>query len=1089
MSRHRVRIFGLVITLAVAVAPLAPRPVAAQESKLLRQPTVNETHIAFAYANDIWAVPRTGGVASRLTTFQGTEKTPHFSPDGRLLAFTGQYEGNVDVYVMPAEGGEPTRLTWHPGGDVARGWTPDGSRVVFASGRETAPVPYTRLYTISVEGGLPEPLPIPRAYAGDVSPDEATVAYQWIGRPNSQWRNYRGGMVQPIRLFDMSTYEVQKLPWTDSNDHDPHWLGSSVYFLSDRDWAVNLYAYDTGSGQLRQVTHFADYDVKHLDAGAGVVVFEQAGMVHLYDPATGQADVVPIEVRGDFPWLRPHWETGANQLRVSGLSPTGARAVFEARGEIVTVPAEKGDHRNLTQSPGVADRAPAWSADGLHISWFSDASGEYRLMIGTQDGLEPPREIELPNPTFYYTPTWSPDSKYIAFTDADLNLWYVQVATGEVTAIDTDQFAHPARTMDPAWSPDSKWIAYAKRLDNQYHAVMLYSLEEDRVHQLTDGMSDALSPAWDAGGKYLYFMASTDFGLNVGWLDMTSYDRPVERGLYLAVLADDVPSPLLPESDEEEPDEEEPEEKNGDDGDEENGGEVDVRIDFQGIDQRILALDVPEKDYLGLLAGTEGVLFYAEDVEDESGFDLHRYALEDRESEAFLKKVTSATISSDGEKLLYSSGDSWGIVKTEKGEKEVGDGKIDTDVRLKVAPRAEWRQMFREAWRFQRDYLYVENTHGADWDAVWGMYEPWLVHVAHRSDFTYLLRNMAGELSIGHSYTFGGDFPDVESVAVGLLGVDVENDRGQYRIARIYTGENWNPELRAPLSAPGVDVSVGVYILAVNGRPIPGSDNFYRYFEGTADKQITLTVNDRPTPDGARHVTVVPVDSEMQLRRRAWVESNRRAVDEMSDGRLAYVWLPNTSVSGYNYFNRYYFAQQHKQGAVIDERFNGGGSAADYMVDLMGRRLTGFFNNPIGDRKPWRNPNAAIWGPKVMIINESAGSGGDLLPYMFRELGIGPLVGTRTWGGLVGIWDVPPLIDGGLITAPRGGFYNLNGEWAVENEGVAPDIEVEMTPSEVIDGRDPQLDRAVQEALRLLATEAVEILPEPAAPVRARRPD
>jgi tricorn protease len=397
--------------------------------------------------------------------------------------------------------------------------------------------------------------------------------------------------------------------------------------------------------------------------------------------------------------------------------------------------------------------------------------------------------------------------------------------------------------------------------------------------------------------------------------------------------------------------------------------------------------------------------------------------------------------------------------------------------------------MFREAWRFQRDYLYVENAHGADWDAVWQMYEPWLEHVAHRSDFTYLLRNMAGELSIGHSYTGGGDTPEVQSVSIGLLGADVEIEGDRYRITRIYDGENWNPDLRAPLSGPGIEVAVGDYVLAVNGREVSASDNFYSHFEGMADRQATLTVNSSASSDGARQVTVVPVSSEVQLRRRAWVEANRHKVDEMSNGRLAYVWLPNTSVAGYEYFNRYYFAQQNREGAVVDERFNGGGSAADYMVDLMGRRLTGFFNNPIGDRKSWRNPNAGIWGPKVMIINESAGSGGDLLPFMFRELGIGPLVGTRTWGGLVGIWDVPPLVDGGFITAPRGGFYNLSGEWAVENEGVAPDIEVEMTPSAVISGGDPQLERAVEEALRLLETESVEILPEPAAPVRARRPE
>jgi tricorn protease len=1078
----------LVVCALLAGVLAAPSLTSAQNARLVRQPTVSDTHIAFVYANDIWTVPRSGGEATRLTTFPGLETDPRYSPDGRWIAFSAQYDGNTDVYVVPAEGGEPQRLTWHPFGDIVRGWTPDGSRVVFSSGRISAPVGYATLWTVSREGGMPEQLSMPQAFAGEHSPDGRRFAYQQNPQPNSQWRNYRGGQTQPIRIIDLDHHDVEKLPWNNSNDYEPAWMGSTVYFLSDRDWAVNVYAYDTRTRQLEQITHFADYDVKSLDAGGGVVVFEQAAQIHLYDPTAGRSVPVAIQVRGDFPWLRAHWESVGDALQSPALSPSGSRAVFETRGEIVTIPAEKGDYRNITQSPGVADRAPSWSADGKSIAWFADASGEYRLMIGSQDGLGDPRVIELPRPTFYYTPAWSPDSKYISFTDADLNLWVVEVESGEVRLADTDQYAHPERTMDPVWSPDSKWLAYAKRLDNQFHAVMVYSVEERHTHQLTDGLSDARSPAWDRSGKYLYFLASTDFALSVGWLDMSSYDRPVERGVYLVVLSADEPSPLLPESDEEDAKEEDEEKESAEEEGEETAKSA-VRIDFAGIDQRILAVDVPLRNYQGVIAGPEKVLFYTEAIPNQTGVTLHRYDLAKREAEVFLEGVFGAVVSADGKKLLYGTRSQWGIVATSAGKKSTSDGRIDTSVRVRVDPRAEWAQMFREAWRFQRDYLYVDNTHGADWNAVWRMYQPWLAHVAHRSDFNYLLQNLAGELSIGHSYTGGGDFPEVETMSIGLLGADLAIANGRYRITHIYTGENWNPDLRAPLSAPGIDVSEGDYVLAVNGVPIPGSANFYRFFEGTANRQTALTVNDRPTMDGARTVTVVPVSSESELRRRAWVEGNRRRVDELSDGRLAYVWLPNTSVAGYDYFNRYYYAQQHKQGAVIDERFNGGGSAADYMVELMDRRLTGFFNNPIGDRKPWRNPNAGVYGPKVMIINEAAGSGGDLLPYMFRALEIGPLVGTRTWGGLVGIWDTPSLMDGGRITAPRGGFYDLNGEWAVENEGVAPDIEVEQTPRDVIAGRDPQLERAVQEALRLLPTHGVRILPEPAAPIRARRPD
>jgi tricorn protease len=1069
-----------VLPIAATVTVTLISPLAAQ-TRLLREPTVSRTQIAFSYANDIWVVARSGGDATRVTTFPGTEAHPQFSPDGAHIAFTAEYDGNTDVYIVSAQGGEPTRLTWHPGDDLVRGWTSDGRSVIFASDRTGAPVPYERLWTMSVDGGQAQPMAMPRAFAGSPAPTGAQFAYQQLPPPNTQWRNYRGGQTQPIRLIDLDDYDEVTVPWDNSNDLDPVWVGTTLYFLSDRDWAQNVYAYDTNAQRLRQITTFSEYDVKSLDAGGGAVVFEQAGRIHLYDPAADQTTPVNIRVRGDFPWLRPHWEDVGQMAGNAALSPTGVRAVFEARGDILTVPTDKGDYRNLTETPGVADRAPAWSADGKWISWFSDAGGEYQLMIASQDGLAPARSIPLPNPTFYYTPRWSPDSKHIVFTDADLNLSYATVETGRVTRIDTDQFAHPVRTVDPVWSPDSKWIAYAKRMDNQFHAIMAYSLETGRAHQLTDGLSDAISPAWDAGGKYLYFLASTNYALNSGWLDMSNFERPIRRGVYFAVLDAEEPSPLLPQSDEEE---------TSDQAEVADSTDTAVRLDLENIGQRILALDVPERDYQRIVPGPEGVVFYTEAIPNQQGATVHRYSLEEREGKEFLKGVQNVTTSSDGKKLLYRAGTQWGVVETDTGTKSVGDGSLDMNLSMRVDPRAEWDQMFREAWRFQRDYLYVENTHGADWEAVWARYEPWVEDVAHRSDFTYLLQNLAGELSIGHSFTFGGDTPDVESVPVGLLGADFDVENGRYRIARIYSGENWNPDLRAPLSAPGIAVSVGDYVLAVNGDEVMGTDNIYRHLEGTANRQTVLTVNARPTMDGARHVTVVPVPSETQLRMRAWVEDNRRKVDEMSDGRLAYVWLPNTSVAGYTFFNRYYFAQQHKQGAIVDERFNGGGSAADYMVDIMGRRLTGFFNNAVEDRQPFTNPGAGIWGPKVMIVNEAAGSGGDLLPYMFRELQIGPLVGTRTWGGLVGIWDVPPLIDGGLITAPRGGFYNLSGEWDVENVGVAPDIEVEQTAKDVIAGHDPQLERAVQEGLRLLdGGAAVAILPEPDAPVRVRRPD
>ncbi|MDX1502939.1 MAG: PDZ domain-containing protein [Thermoanaerobaculia bacterium] len=1068
---------------------------AAAETLLLREPDVSDTQIVFAYARDIWIVGREGGEARRLTSYPGVEGFPKFSPDGSQVAFIGEYDGNADVFVVGVEGGEPRRLTWHPGDDLPRGWSPDGERVVFASGRTGAPIPIPRFWSVATSGGAPEPLPMPRIWSGKYSPDGKSFVYDPVLNWESEWRNYRGGQNKPIWLLDLEDYSLEKLPWEGSNDTDPVFVGDTIYFLSDRDFAVNVYSWRRGEADATQLTFFREYDARNLESGGGVLVFEQEGRIHLLDPAAGGGSrAVPITVRGDFPWARPHWEEVGEQVREGRPSPTGKRALFEARGEIFTVPAEKGDVRNLTRTSGAAERAPAWSPDGRRVSWFSDASGEYALVLADQFG-EVEKTIELDDATFFYTPQWSPDSERLAFGDADRNLWVVEAATGKRTWIDNEGYAHPDRTIYPEWSPDSRWIAYTKRLDNQYNAVWVYSVEDDTRHPVTDGLSDSRAPAWDASGKYLYLLASTDFGLNVGWLDMTSYQRPVTRAVYAVVLAADEPSPLLPESDEEEVADEE------DEGDEEEAGQGEddeesdepepVRIDFAELDQRIISLGIPEADYLGLDAGAEGVLFYAEAGETfRDGFTLHRYKLGERESEKLLDGLREAVVSSDGKKVLYGTvAGSWGLVDAD-GSPAAGDGALDlSGLRMKVDPAAEWRQIFREAWRFQRDYFYVDNVHGLDMERVWEKYSPWLEHVRHRSDLTHLLDVLGGETAVGHSFTGGGDRPDVDEVPVGLLGADLAVEEGRYRIAKIYRGENWNPDLTAPLSGPGIDARAGDYLLAVDGVALTAAMNPHSLFDRTAGRQTVLTLSAEPSGKDAREVTVVPVESETQLRRRDWMESNRRKVDEMSDGRLAYVYLPNTGGSGYRYFNRYYFAQQDRPGVVIDERFNGGGSAADYMVDLMARPLMGYFNNPVGEKKPFKLPNAGIWGPKVMIINDAAGSGGDLLPYMFRLRGIGPLVGTRTWGGLVGIWDVPDLVDGGFITAPRGGFFNLDGEWEVENEGVAPDVEVEQLPAEVIAGRDPQLERAVEIALELLGANPVQLHPQPPDPVRVRRPE
>ncbi|MGE0866069.1 MAG: PDZ domain-containing protein, partial [Vicinamibacterales bacterium] len=917
-------------------------------------------------------------------------------------------------------------------------------------------------------------------------------------------RNYRGGQNRPVWIDDLKTYDLVSPPWTDSKDVDPVWLGDTVYFISDRDGMANVWSYDTSSKTLTQRTKFIDYDVKTLDAGGGMVVFEQAGWLHTFDPKSGQTKQLAITAAGDFPWMMPRFEDVTHRMTNLGISATGKRVVVEARGEIFTIPAEKGDIRNITNSSGSAERQPAWSPDGKWISYFSDKSGEYKLVIEAQDGIAPPREIAFEKPAFYYTPVWSPDSKKLLYTDTNLNVWVMDIATGQAKNVGNDPWMVPQRTLAPSWSPDSKWVAFASRLNTLYRAIVVANVETGEKKQVTDGLADAMYPVWDASGRYLWFLASTDFGLASQWLDMTSYGRQPTFALYVAVLKNTDPSPLLAESDEEAG------VAGGAGGAGGSAPAVTVQIDFDRLQQRILAVPgVPARPYLDVKAGAAGTVFFLEAPSGLGGRGnlLHRYRLSDRKAEVFRPSVAGYAVSADGKKLVYRTPAPGGgpagpapgagtgqsqpvyLIDADKAVPAAGQGRIDVNLRMHLDPKAEFAQIFNEGWRLQRDYLYVPNMQGSNWPRMKEMYGAMLPHIAHRADLNYLLDNMGAEIAIGHSYVRGGAMPEVPSTPGGLLGADFIVENGRYKIAKIYDGESWNPELRAPLAAPGINVSVGDYILAINGLDLVAPDNIHRLLDGSADRQTVLTVNGQPTAQGARQVTVVPVANEQGLRTRAWVEENRRFVDQRSSGQLAYVYVPNTGQGGYQSFNRYYFAQQDKQGAVIDERYNGGGSAADYIIDVLQRDFDGYFNNVAGDRRPFTSPSAGIWGPKVMIINEMAGSGGDLMPWMFRHRKIGPLVGKRTWGGLVHTADTPGFIDGGTMIAPRGGFFTRDGKWAVENEGTAPDIDVENWPKDVIAGRDPQLERAVDEALRLLKEKPVDRrTTEPAPPTWGRRP-
>jgi tricorn protease len=1059
--------------------------------QLLRQPTLSRTQVAFSFAGDLWIVGREGGDARRLTVGIGVESEPRFSPDGTLIAFTGQYDGNRDVYVVPAVGGEPRRITWHPSDDVALGWTPDGSSILFRSARDGLPRRRSLLYTVPVDGGLPTPLPLPRGDAGSFSPDGKRLAYTPFTHFQKAWKQYRGGATGRVWIADLSDSSIVKVPRENSNDEQPQWLADRVYFLSDRDGPVTLHAWNPATNAVTRLVENRGMDLKWLSAGPDALVYEQFGAIFLFDPGSGTSRKLEIRVSGDLPELRSRWVNVAKKLRAPGLSPNGARAVFEARGEILTVPAEKGSVRNLTRSPGVADRDPAWSPDGTRIAWFSDAPGEYVLLVADASGLGTPRRIDLGTPpSFFYRPVWSPDSRKIAYTDKRLNLWWVDVEKGSPPVkVGTDATDRPDRRIAPSWSPDSRWIAYAKGLRNQMSAVYLYSLDTGKTTAVTDGMADALHPAFDAGGKVLYFTVSTDVGPATAWLDISSLDRPVTRLVHAAVLKKGEPSPVAPESDEEKtPAALAEEEKEKKDAEKRKEGGKDKKetprtvIDLDGLAGRVVPLPLPGENVLGLVAGTEGVLFvlqtarlFEPEPDGAAPFVVQRYDGKKRKAEKLLENALDFVVSASGEKMLWCQGpvapgepcDRWFTGATGAPPK-AGEGALPVvGAEVWVVPREEWRQMYREAWRIERDFLYDPGFHGLDLAATERKYSPWVDGLASRNDLDTLFAEMLGELRLGHVYMGNGDSPTVAKGKAGLLGADFELAAGRYRVRRVYEGDLWNPAASSPLSQPGSEVRAGEFLLSVDGRDLLPPRTPDELLDGTAGKLTTLRVGPSADGKGSREVKVVPTGSDAALRTAAWVERNRRTVDARSGGRLAYVWLPDTYRGGMNAFLRDYFAQVGKEGAVVDERWNGGGSVADWFVDQMRRVPLGYTAGREGDDTPF--PAAAIFGPKVMVINESAGSGGDALPWMFRNLRIGTLVGTRTWGGLVGIWDYPSLVDGGTVTAPRGGLYGMKGEWEVEGSGVPPDIEVEEDPRLARAGRDVQLEKAVDVALEELA--------------------
>ncbi|HCS47582.1 MAG TPA: protease, partial [Candidatus Aminicenantes bacterium] len=889
-------------------------------------------------------------------------------------------------------------------------------------------------------------------------------------------------------IADLSDSSIEKIPRTDSNDFEPMWVGDKVYFLSDREGPVTLFSYDVKTKKVSRTLQNDGLDLKSASAGPEAIVYEQFGSLNLYDLASGKTSALSVSVAGDMLEVRDKFVNVGDSLSSPNLSPNAVRAVFEARGEIITVPEEKGDFRNLTNTPGVMERYPSWSPDGQKIAYFSDESGEYQLHIKSQKGSGDVVRIELEkNPTFYFAPRWSPDNKKIAYADCHLNLWYVDLEKKKPVKVDKDRFLGGADSLFPNWSPDSKWLVYAKRLPNYLGTIFLYSLESGQSTQVTDGLSDARLSVFDPAGKYLYFTASTDSGASLQ-PDIHSIFREVTSTVYLAVLDKAEPTPFVPQSDEEKPDDkskktsEEPEKKAEE---KKPDKDVTVKVDVEGILQRILAVPLPARNYIDLQTGESGTLLA---IATEAplpgspfpqGSSVHRFDLKERRADMVVSSVDAFEMARSGKKYLYSQRGRW-LIGTLKPMPPSGapspppsaggasDKAMPTqDIQIKAKPLEEWHQMYREAWRIEREFFYDPNLHGLDLGWAQKKYAPYVEAVASRMDLNYLFAEMLGEITVGHLGVGGGDIPRAERVPTGLLGADYAIENGRYRFARIYSGENWNPQFLAPLTQPGVNVKSGEYLLAVDGREITGTDNVFKFFEAKAGKQVVLTVGPEPKMEGSREVTVVPISSETALRNFAWIENNRRYVERATRGKAAYVYMPDTAFGGYTYFNRYFYAQVGREALIVDERFNGGGMLATDIIERFGRKMMSLVATRDGEDEV--QPQGAIFGPKVMLINEFAGSGGDAMPWYFQRAKVGPLVGKRTWGGLVGRAGSPSLMDGGYVTAPSSGVWSPDGHWIAENIGVIPDVEVEHDPELVRLGKDPQLDRAIEIVMDALA--------------------
>lgn len=1093
---------GLILLfLSAAIAIGQPAKSKVPDALMLRFPDVSANQIVFVYAGDLWIVPKEGGFARRLSSPQGQEIFPKFSPDGQMIAFSGNYDGNTDIYVMPAIGGSPKRLTHHPDSDLVVEWYPDSKNILYRSRMKSPSRRFNRFFKQPVEGGMPKTLALPYGELASFSPDGNRMAFQYISREFRTWKRYRGGLASDVWLYDLVKNASEKITVFDGTDALPMWHENTIYFLSDRDELkkLNIWAYSLDTKKIRQVTKFTEYDVKWPSIGPDSIIFENGGKLYLLDLKNETSRLLSIKVPADLPKIRDQLKDGSKNIESWAISPSGKRALFGARGEIFTVPAKHGSVRNLTNTSGVAERYPAWSPDKKYVAYFSDRTGEYELYLRRSDGKGKERQITKGGSVYRFDPVWSPDSKKIAFRDKTSSIFTLNVADGKPKFVDKDDVTYIS---DYAWSDDSQWLVYTKKMETGQGAIMIYDAVKHKIHQVTSGYYDDFQPVFDPDGEYLFFYSNRTFRPVYGDMDAT-WVYPNATDIFALTLRKDVKSPIAPRTDEEEVKEEKKEEKGKSkkketsskktekEADEEDKPKP-VKIDFDGIEQRVVKLAV-RLGNVGPLHAVKGKVVYsrypatgAAKPGVPSGTLLY-YDLKEREEKTVISGIDDYDLSTDGKKVLYRSMTDWGIIDLAP-EKKVGDGKIETNkMKAWINPREEWEQMFNEAWRIERDFFYDPNMHGLDWQAIKKRYKAMLPHVVDRADLNYLIGEMIAELNASHSYIGGGDVEQPKRISVGLLGCDFELDKKKnaFRLKKIYEGAVWDAEVRSPLRQPGLEVKEGEYLLAVNGQPLDTSKDIWASFQGLAGEVVTLSINSTASMTGARDVIVKPMSSELRLRNLAWIESNRKKVEKATNGKVGYVYVPDTSINGQNELVRQFIPQHRLDGLIIDERFNSGGQFSDRFIELMNRPLYAY-----GARREHQDitiPFLSHTGPKVMVINEWAGSGGDAFPYCFRKAGLGPIIGKRTWGGLIGISGNPMLIDGGFITAPNLAIWHPDGYWDVEGYGVDPDQEVENTPHEMAAGKDAQLEKAIAVVLDLLKKKPPKKPKRPAYPDRSDR--